>query len=71
MGARPEPIREQRLEEVRREIKVPLRYHQDRRLPRFLEGCPANHAVLSPVQIARRLEKGGIAGTFRALSLLI
>src|ERR1700733_14263240 len=43
-----EPMREQRPAEARGPIKVPVRYHQDRGWPRFLEGCPANHAVLSP-----------------------
>jgi hypothetical protein len=28
-------------------IKVPLRYHQDKPCLRILEGCPANHDVLS------------------------
>jgi hypothetical protein len=64
-----EPIREQRLAEARREIKVPLRNHLDRCLPRFLEGCPANHAMLSPAHFGGRLEKGGLAGTFHAWSL--
>src|SRR3984893_8420514 len=47
-GCFEEPIREQRPAEARRPIKVPLSYYQDRHWPRFLEGCPANHAVLSP-----------------------
>src|ERR1700731_3287614 len=50
-GCFSEPIRDRRLAEARGPIKVPLRYHQDRRWPRFLEGCPANHAVLLPAQI--------------------
>ena len=41
MGACTEPIREQRPAEARGSIKVPLRYHQDRHWPRFLEGCSA------------------------------
>src|ERR1700730_7799029 len=49
-GGLPEPIRERGLAEARGPIKVPLRYHQDRYGPRFLEGCPANHAVLSRAQ---------------------
>jgi hypothetical protein len=64
-----EPIREQRLEEARREIKVPLRNHLDRCLPRFLEGCPANHAMLSTAHFGGPVRKRGFAGTFHALSL--
>src|SRR3954453_21841667 len=37
-----EPIREQRPAEARGTMKVPMRYHQDRCLRRFLEGSPAN-----------------------------
>src|ERR1043166_8889636 len=68
-GCSMEPIREQRLAEARREIKVPLRNHLDRSLPRFLEGCPANHAMLSPAHFGGPAPKGGFAGTFHALSL--
>src|ERR1700730_15414393 len=46
-GCWSEPIREQDVAEARGPIKVPLLYHQDRGWCRFLEGCPANHAVLS------------------------
>src|SRR6266446_9497132 len=67
-GCSMEPIREQRLAEARREIKVPLRNHLDRCLPRFLEGCPANHAMLS-LLILEAGWKRGFAGTFHASSL--
>src|ERR1700676_939177 len=46
-GCWAEPIRERPLEEACAPIKVPLSYHQDRHWARFLEGCPANHAILS------------------------
>src|ERR1700681_4697701 len=45
-GCWAEPIRERPLEEACAPIKVPLSYHQDRHWARFLEGCPANHAIL-------------------------
>src|SRR5215213_2097853 len=61
MGCLSEPIREQPLAEARRLIKVPMRYHQDRRWPRFLEGCPANHAVLWPSGFGRQSETGALA----------
>src|SRR5207245_10598631 len=48
MGAQNDPIREQRWAEARPPIKVPLPYHLDRCWTRFLEGCPANRAVLAP-----------------------
>src|ERR1700740_1923306 len=51
MGAFRNPSREKRPAEARRLIKVPLPYHQDRGWTRFLEGCPANHAVLSGAEI--------------------
>src|SRR3979411_3166533 len=51
-----EPIREPRLDEARRAIKVPSLFHQDRRGLRFLEGCPANHAALAAR--AGRFSKG-------------
>src|SRR6185437_16522422 len=46
-GCSPEPSREQRLEEARARIKVPVHFHHDRYWRQFLEGCPANHAVVS------------------------
>src|SRR5260370_2134428 len=55
-GCSVELIREQGLEEAGREIKVPLRNHLDRCLPRFLEGCPANHPMLSPAHFGGPFE---------------
>ncbi|MGY4423604.1 hypothetical protein ACVWY2_006053 [Bradyrhizobium sp. JR6.1] len=47
-GATHKPSREHRPAEAHGQIKVPLLYHKDRRETRFLEGCSANPAVLSP-----------------------
>src|SRR4051812_35858442 len=38
--------------------KVPSHYHQDRRLQRFLEGCPANQRVLATVLPDRAAQTG-------------
>src|ERR1700730_10694081 len=58
MGAKNDPIREQRSAEARPPIKVPLLYHLDRGWARFLEGCPANHAVLSRTGSGRGARDG-------------
>ena len=60
-GCCAEPSREQRLAEARGLIKVPLPFHQDRCWTRFLEGCPANHAVLSTGQFGRLPKAGSMA----------
>src|ERR1700738_5733322 len=62
-GVLTEPIREPRLDEARAAIKVPSLFHQDRHGLRFLEGCPANHAVLAGQPGC--FDRTGLDGTFR------
>src|ERR1700738_2895665 len=64
-----EPIREPRLDEARGAIKVPSLFHQDRCALRFLEGCPANHAVLAGQP--GRFDQGGPRWQFPPCSLVM
>ena len=68
-GCLAEPSREQRLAEARGPIKVPLRYHQDRRGSRFLEGCPANHGCTFARPNFATVPKAGLRWHFPSRSM--